>query len=388
MEFFLLSLLPIFVWAIQWYRNKEVVWQEAAAGTGAALLVATLFWGIEASNAFVPSDLETWSGRVHYAQYQPRWLEYYEYAVYRTETYPCGTSQHPQTCTRQVFDHWQSATRWHEKEWWTETELGHFDISESRYNDILREFGSMTHVKGHRSTGAHASRMLQGPVDDDITANINGYVYPVTLNKKFDNRLLKAKGSLYSFESLTAEQKKGLYGWPSNENRFESNRLLGTAKTLWDKRSWDQMNAVLGPEKYVNLIAIGFPTGTTMELGMRQEQYWKGGKKNDLVLTFGGNPSRPEWAYVFGWTEHEAVKRLLENRLRDGTASTDEISAIVMAEYRLCEFEEKFEHIEVETPWWYYLIFAVVTIASQVTAHVVFTRNEYTKYIQRVSRYR
>lgn len=388
MIFFLLALLPILVWAIQWYFNKEVVWQEAAAGAGAALLVATVFCGIQASDAFVPSDTETWSGRVHYAQYQPRWKEYYEYAVYRTEYYECGTKDNPQTCSREVFDHWEPTSRWHAEEWWVETELGRFGISQGRYADILKEFGEMTHVPGDRETWEHASRLLQGPRDDDRTVNKNGYVYPVTTRMKFDNRLLKAKDTLYSFEQLTPEQAKPLFPWPDNENRFDSDRLLGTARTLWDRRAWDQMNATLGPIKKVNLIAIGFPAGTAMELGMRQQQYWNGGKKNDLVLTFGGDPKKPEWAFVFGWTEHELVKRLLENRLRDGTATIDEISRIVREEYALCHFEEKFEHVEIETPWWYYLIFAIVVIGSQTAAHIGFTRNEYSKEPRYRSRYR
>lgn len=379
MIFFLLALLPILVWGIQWYFNKEVVWQEAVAGAGAALLVAAIFWGIQAEGVFVPSDTETWSGRVYYAQYQPPWLEYYEYAVYRTETYECGTSKQPQTCTREVFDHWEPSTRWHDKMWWVNTELGMIDINVVRYNDIVNEFGEVTHVPGCRETSAHNSRMLQGPRDDDHTVNRNNYVYPITKNMRFENRLLKAKDSLYSFEPLTEEESKPLYLWPHNGDKFDSDRLLGTATTLWNGREWDQMNAVLGPTKKVNLVAIGFPHGTAMELGMRQQQYWKGGKKNDLVLTFGGDPQKPDWAYVFGWTEHETVKRLLENRLRDGTATIAEITHLVRDEYSICHFEEKFKHVEIETPWWYYLIFGVVVIGTQTAAHIIFTRNEYSK---------
>jgi len=134
-----------------------------------------------------------------------------------------------------------------------------------------------------------------------------------------------------------------------------------------------------GPEKFINLIAVGFPSGSSLETGMLQERYWHGGKKNDLVLVFGGDPKKPEWAYVFGWTEHQTVKRLLENRLRDGTASIDEITRLVRAEYAILPFEEKFEHVEVETPWWYYLIFFIVVAASQGFAHHAFSTNDLSK---------
>lgn len=381
MIFYLLALLPILVWAIQWYFNKQVVWKEAAVGAGAALLVATIFHVIEASDAFVPSDTETWSGRVQYAQYQPRWREYYEEAIYRTEHYTTTDSKgHVQHHTRQVFSHWESRRRWHEAQWWVETELGTFGVDEGRYVDVLKEFGgSIIQVDGDRRTGEHASRMIEGVPHDDRTVNQTSYVYPVTIRQQFDNRLLKATGSLYNFEPVLPEQAKSLYAWPENENRFESDRLLGTANALWDQRSWDQMNAILGPSKNVNLIAIGFPAGTSLELGMLQERYWKGGKKNDLVLMYGGDPRKPEWAYVFGWTERQSVKRLLENRLRQGEATIQEITSLVEAEYELLPFEEKFAHVEIETPWWYYLIFAIVVVASQSIAHFVFVTNHESK---------
>lgn len=380
MIFYVLSLLPIAAWAIQWFFNRQISWKEAAAGAAAALVTATVFHAIEAGGAFIPSDTETWSGRVQYAQYQPPWREYYEVAIYRTEHYTTRDSKgHVQHHTRQVFSHWEGRKRWHDAEWWTETELGTFQIDQGRYQDILKEFGSVAHVDGDRRTMAHASRMIEGTPFDDRTVNANQYVYPVTHNARFENRLLKAKGSLYSFEPVSDEKAKGLFAWPENRNQFESNRLLGTASTLWNPRSWDQMNAVLGPEKLINLIAIGFPAGSSLETGTLQEQYWLGGKKNDLVLCFGGDPRKPTWAYVFGWTERQSVKRLLENRLREGTATIEEITKLVRAEYELLEFEEKFEHIEVETPWWYYLIFFVVVAASQGFAHFVFSTNYLNK---------
>ena len=376
MIFYLLSLIPILAWALQWYFNHKVIWKEAAIGAGAALVVATIFHLIGASDAFVPSDTETWSGRVHYAQYQPRWREQYEEAIYRTYT---TTDNKGHVTVHTVFSHWETRRRWHEAQWWVDTELGRFSIDRGRYLDVLKEFGDFGPVEGDRRTGEHDSHMIEGVAYDDQTINENGYVYPVTIRQKFDNRLLKAKGSLYNFEPVSDTQAINLFEWPKNDNRFESDRLLGTANILWDRRNWDQMNAVLGPTKNVNLIAIGFPTGTSLETGMLQEQYWKGGKKNDLVLTFGGNPQRPEWTYVFGWTEKQAVKRLLENRLRQGEATIEEITSLVEAEYQLLPFEEKFEYVEIATPWWYYLIFFIVVGVSQGFAHFVFVTNYESK---------
>lgn len=379
MIFFLLALLPIAVWGIQWYFNREVVWKEAAVGVGAALLVASIFTGIEAAGFMLPSELETRSAPVAYAQFQPRWKEYYEEAIYRTETYPCGTSKNPQTCTRTVFSHWESRRRWHKERWWVVSELGTFYVNQSRYNEICQKHGDIKAVPGDRRTGEHASRMIEGDPNDYRSVNATGYIYPITDNTKFTNRLLKSKTSLYNFEPVPAEQTKGLFEWPENQNRFDTDRLLGSAQYTWDRREWDQMNARLGPDKKVNLIAIGFPASTDLETGTLQERYWRGGRKNDLVLTYGGDPKNPNWAYVFGWTERQAVKRLLENRLLEGTATIDEISRLVREEYELFPFEERFEHVQVQTPWWYYLIYALVVLTSQGVVHFYFSTNQETK---------
>jgi hypothetical protein len=391
MIFYFLALLPVAVWAVQWYFNKEVVWKEAAIGTGAALLVATIFHLIGASGAFIPESTETYSDQVYYAQYQPKWREQYEEAIYRTETYQSGTDSNgnPTYSTRQVFSHWETRRRWHNESWWLESGLGNRRISATRYADIVRCMGgTVKKVEGRRKTGETDSHMIEGTPYDDRSENTVAYVYPITDNYDFEDRL-RGSQTLYNFESVPEEQAKGLFQWPENRNKFDTDRLLGTASNLWSQREWDQMNALLGPSKKVNLIAIGFPAGSTLETGRLQERLWNGGKKNDLVLTFGGDPQSPDWAYVFGWTEREAVKRLLENRLRSGEATISEISKLVIDEYELLQYEEKFAHVEIKTPWWFFLIFAIVVLASQGAAHFFFSTNDNETFLTgRRSRYR
>jgi hypothetical protein len=238
--------------------------------------------------------------------------------------------------------------------------------------------GDLEKLKGKRKTTEHNSRMTEGDPYDYRTVNETGYIYPMTQNGSFENRLMHAT-TLYNFEEVPEEQKKGLFKWPENASVFDTDRLMGSASELWSRREWDQMNALLGPTKKVNVIAVGFPNGTTQETGVLQERYWAGGKKNDLVLTFGGDPAQPSWAYVFGWTEREVVKRLLENRLMAGNCTVAQVQQVIVDEYELLNFEEKFEHVEVPMPWWYYLIFFIVMLGSQGIAHYAFTNNYISK---------
>jgi len=104
-----------------------------------------------------------------------------------------------------------------------------------------------------------------------------------------------------------------VFEYPQNKNWQSSDRLLGRARSDFNLLEWDKVNSRLGPSKKVNVIAVGFEADSDSILGQYQEAKWAGGKKNDLVICYGGQPGKAAWVYVFGWTESEGVKRDLES---------------------------------------------------------------------------
>lgn len=373
--FWAFAVLPIAVWGFMWASHKKVVWWEAAVGAGVALALAGAFHGM--AGVLLGMDTETWSDRVSYAQYQPPWVEYYEEAIYRTEHYTTtSTDSQGRTVTehhtREVFSHWEPRTRRHGPSWWVESPLGTISCPEARYAEILSRFGGQTTpVPGDRSTSEHASRLQSGDPNDYQTVNNTGWVYPVTARRRFENRTLVAP-SLYSYPEVPETWRGQLYDWPENPDPFTSERLLGTAGNAFSIQAWDQLNARLGPTKLVNLICIGFGN-EPREIASWQEAHFRGGKKNDLVICFGGTPKEPSWAYVFGWTEKELVKRKLETFFLEGNLtdqSIPQIEGLVRSHYELLDFEAKFAHIPIEPPLWMYLTYFLVTIVFQVGAHL------------------
>jgi hypothetical protein len=96
------------------------------------------------------ADVETWSGQVTQAKYQPSWVEAYEQAIYKTVRYTereSYTDEKGKTKwrtvekTKRVFSHWESRTRNHSANWYADdTLVGSYGVDKDRYEDIKAKF--------------------------------------------------------------------------------------------------------------------------------------------------------------------------------------------------------------------------------------------------------
>ena len=369
--FYIIALLPVAVGGALWVFRREVVWQEWLAGSVAAFLFA----GIAHAMALygMTTDTETWSGQVVQSREFSAWLEYYEYAVYRTE-YSTDSKGH--TTSHQVFDHWEPSTEYHSIHWrcWSNIDTD-YNITQARHHHLEQVFHDRHPEPGDRTTFKHSSRMISGDPYDYVADAHTSWVEPVTKAVRFENRV-KAAPSVFSY---VQPPPKTVYDYPENSDPFSSDRLLGSAAIV-GTFAWDQLNARLGPSKKVNVIMVGFKDQDD-SYGHMQEARWIGGKKNDLVITFGGNPKHPTWARVFGWTEHDLVKRNLESIILEHGALTETIPLIekeIRANYALKDWS-KFDYISVEPPAWSYWVYALVLVLGQAGFWWWAINNDYSK---------
>ena len=140
------------------------------------------------------------------------------------------------------------------------------------------------------------------------------------------------------------------------------------------------MNSRLGPRKKINVILVGFGAKES-SIAHMQEAKWIGGKKNDLVICYGGSKEKTEWAYVFGWTEKEIVKRNLETIMMDNVVNSELVPKIekeILSNYKIKEWE-KFDYISVEPPYWAYLILLGVLVFTQTIFFLISYFNNSTK---------
>lgn len=230
---------------------------------------------------------------------------------------------------------------------------------------------------GDRETGEHNSRMIGGDPNDYVTSNKTGYVQPVTKLVMFENKV-RATPTTFSYAPVPVTAK--VFPYPVNDNPFSSDRLVGSAAVI-DLLTFDQMNARLGPTKRVNVILIGFSDRDSI-VAQWQEASYVGGKKNDIVITWGGPNSKPTWVRAFGWTDPKTCLRQLESIVLENGAKTETlplIEAEIIRDYRLKDWEKSFAHIRVPLPmwaaWWYF----GVAIVGQIGFWWWSNRNEFDK---------
>ena len=391
MNFYLLAVIPLIIGGVIWIFTKKVNWIEWACGSAAAFVLAAIFHLISIHG--MTGDVETWSGEITSARQYSTWHEYYEYAVYRTEyyntteTYYTSDSKgrsHSHTRTvrksRQVFDHWEPTTRWHNEYWECYSDLNTtYGIDKLKYNYFTQKYDMNRSIAGRRTTGEHNSRMIGGDPNDYVADTTKTHwIEPITVKKSWENRV-KAAPSVFSF--IKVETNIPVFNWPENPNPFASERVLGSAHRYISTLEWDKLNAYLGGRKKINLIIVGFDSSDSM-LGQYQRAKWIGGKKNDLVITVGGNNlNKPDWCFVFGWTDSELVKQDISSYVMQNGVSTNMFGYLtkeVIQNYKIKEWKQ-FDYLRVEPAVSYYYWFIGFLLVTQVGLYIFFNYNDFDK---------
>ncbi len=373
---YVIAIFATIVGGVMWMKFKEIKLWEWAVSAGIAFIISGLF------HVFIvygmTGDVETWSGRISYTVRYPKWVEKYQVAVYRTETYTTTDGKgRTSTHTRQVFSHYETRYRTHPEHWKMFLDFGAaqetHSIGKSRYLSIKSCFGNKI-----RTTQPSKSGFYSGDRNVYTAYNDTGKLLPVTTRKSWENRI-KAAPSVFSY--VKVPEGAPVHEYPENKDIERSNRLLGN--TGLDTYLWDCMNSRLGPTKKVNVIMVGFK-GDSSLAGL-QEAKWVGGKKNDLVLCIGynelDNHNVAIWSRVFGWTEREDVKRNLETILIKNPVNNDIIPIIeeeIRKNYTIKDWS-KFDYITLEPPWWSYLVLLLVSGGIQALVLVISFKNESTK---------
>lgn len=381
--FYLFALVFAVIGLIMWWKNDQITKEEFWIGAGTALGLAIIFNIIAVLNIHSKtSDLETWSGRVERVEHHPEWVEQWE--EMHTESYACGTDSKGNTtyCTRVYYT---TEYDTHQEHWEAARDFGKYQdtiwISESLYNKIKVLFGNEIE-NGGKQPYHHGGRFYKGDNKIYATYDRKNFLYPCTVEKSFSNKI-KATPNLFQFVDIKPGVSNSLYSWPNNPDWETSDRLKGNASKLIKILEFDKFNSRLGSLKGVNVILVGFGEDSDPMLGQYQQAAWLGGKKNDLVVCFGGgsktNPAK--WAYTFGWTESELVKRNLDTLFLNNPINEkllDLMDKEIRHNYQIKDWH-KFDYITIRPEGWvYWVYFGLITI-TQVILYLVFHNNDNSK---------
>jgi len=359
---YLICFIPLIVGFYLWITQKEIVWWEWLLSVLIGFATVGIIHGC--LYAGMTSDTETWSGHIIRATYYPEWIEEYQEA--HTS---CSGSGKNEVCTT----YYTTEHRTHERYWEADSSTGESNkIEEATFKQISNIFGNYNTEDGNKSG------FDGGDPNIYATYNRTGQIYfPTTTTRSWTN-IIKATKSNFSFVEIPKNMKTLEY--PQNNNWFQSDRLINVSTIT--PHAWDVLNTELGATKKINLIMIYFGN-KDKEQAMYQESAWVGGKKNDLVICYGGIEGN-RWSYVFGWTEKSLVKRnlesiILDNKMNDGIIPL--IKKEVQENYQIKDFS-KFNYMQIDPPSWAYLVTFIIVLLTQVGYWMYSFSNEYGRYNQ------
>ncbi len=354
--FYLLPLLPLLIGGMLWAFSKRVVWQEWLISFALSIVIAIIMHCVAYYGQ--TADIQTLSGKIEKAIHYPEYVEKYHY----TTTHKVGK-------TTVTVVH--TAYRTHSEYWEAYSNIdSSYSINRDKFEEMLKNFNDFVTEDGNRKG------FYSGDNNIYITHNKTDYIYPITKLVSWENKL-KAAPSTFSFAPVPKNAK--VFEWPENPNPWQSDRLIGSNIGI-SILEWDKMNARLGPIKRVNVILLGFGKNDE-ELVELQRAKFLGGKKNDLVLTFGASDGKITFAKVFGWTDSELVKSnlasiLLENPINDSIIPL--IEQEISKNYKIKDWT-KFDYITIEPRPVHYTISIIVTFLTQIIFWVCAYSNDVTK---------
>lgn len=353
------ALIPLIVGLFVWRFCERVHWVEWIGGSVFAFILAGAIHGIALSGMI--SDREVWSGEITHATFYPEWIE--EYTESHT-TYSTDSDGNTTSSTYYTTEH-----RTHEEYWEAYTDLDYSKtIDKDFWLQIVHNFKNRT-VEQPGKSGFDG-----GDENIYVAYNRTGYVYPVTAIRSFENRV-KAAPTVFSFPKVPETVNVHEYPYPSDW--LCSNRLINESRI--SIKEFDRFNTRLGFKKRVNIIMINFGNADA-SIAQYQQAKYIGGKKNDLVICYGGasNKAIAEWSYCFGWTEKDICKRNIETILLEHPVNNSILPILekeIIASYNIKDWS-KFDYITIEpkpgTIMWYFIIMVV----TQIGLYVWFYLNE------------
>jgi len=164
----------------------------------------------------------------------------------------------------------------------------------------------------------------------------------IVSSHSYENKV-QAANTEYKFDEVTEKEvaEFKLYEYPEIYENYKQSHILGSGDETFREavQNMDALNAELGPDKQLKAFILIFKNQSE-QAGIMQENYWKGGNKNEFVLTIGvDNNNNIQWAHPFTWSENVAVK----SNIRSFVAKQGKLNLAKVSSYMYGELDKNFE---------------------------------------------
>lgn len=364
--FWLNFLIPVIIGGYLAFFHKEYAWKEFGIQVGATFAYMCIIYFSVFYTTTDLFDMQYKNSQVKKFEYYESWTERVTY----TESYSCGTTKNPRTCTRTKVRY-----DYHSPYYQIKTNIGEtIDISKSAYRTASSKFGDRE-VMLHRSDQSSIG-------DGNKYVSIPNAVIPTSVSYEYVNyvkasrlNVIKEHQSKEYIAQLTKDGKLRPYPRLSRDQYGATylNRVIDTTNTL----SKDQLAEVtrylslkssyLGPSKHVNPII--YITDQDRDFKYYLKASWNNAKKNDAILILGMENGKVVWSDAIAWTNNTDFLVDCSNDFKGMTVDNtlvDKFSQLISSEYvrkPMKEFEYLKENITLDW-YWQVIIFLINLLIS------------------------
>jgi hypothetical protein len=188
---------------------------------------------------------------------------------------------------------------------------------------------------------------------------------PVTTAHTYENRVA-VSDSVFNFPEVDPKDY-GLFEYPRITQFYWCPSILGGGDATRGEalRKLNNWNAKLGAPCQVRMLILIFQD-QPLQAGFDQESYWKGGNKNEFVVTIGVDKNnRVQWCHPFSWTEVEGLKI----DVRQHVVEQEQLNLEELVDWMVPQVQKRFErkqfadfdYLTIEPPGWaIFLVFCLV----------------------------
>lgn len=345
------------------FKHKIVWWEIIAPFIISAFVIVAVKSAAEYS---LTTDTEWFGTYAANAKYYEDWDE----KVSCRHSYNCNCSTDSEgnescsTCYMHFYD-----VDYHAPYWTIETVSNEkIYIAKTQYENLVNQFGNSSFIELNRN--------YHSDDGDMYVTKYDGHEFkmePVFIERTYVNKVQNST-SVFNFSAIDKNLIK-VVDYSGIYNNYKQNHILGDAVLPANVKDLAEnmlaiINAKLGVSKQAKIIFVLYKN-KPLQVAIDQESYWKGGNKNELIVSIGvDNDNKVQWSYVFSWTDVNILKVEVRDRILDQKDKSfdviqaiDDTHGLVEKKWKRKHFRD-FDYLTVEPPLWGYVTAFFVTLLS------------------------
>lgn len=360
---------------LYFFQQRKTLWWEFFTPIAASAITIFILKAL-IDTAMVRSD-EYWGSIVQRVEYYEEW----DQRIHRTCSEKYGCNSKGQNCKTRYYN--CDYTVNHAAYWIIiTTNNEEIRIDRNEYNRLKRIFDNEQFVDMHRNyytiDGDKYYTQWDGSKDKAV---------PVTTSHSYVNKIKVADQSVFHFEPVdTADIKTyKLFEYPRIYNTYQMDPVMGdnSSDAAMANKQLKYLNGLLGHKKQVCAFIMVFKN-QPLRAGFLQENYWKGGNKNEFIICVGIDDERNvKWSKVISWTKNEELKV----EVRDFVQEQKKLNLSLTVEYLQNKIEndfvrrefKEFDYLTVEPPAWGIALTFIITILVNVGVSFWVVKNEFSE---------